>query len=67
MLCRQIRDINVSHESNISPNDESKLKMCGRSYIFTVTLLRVIEMMINFDRDLIISQEGSLGRVFQVI
>jgi len=40
--------------------------MCGKSFIYTVTLLRVIEMMIHFDRNIIIDQEGSLGRVFQV-
>jgi len=40
--------------------------MCGKSFIYTVTLLRVIEMMIHFDRNIIINQEGSLGRVFQV-
>lgn len=40
--------------------------MCGRSFILTVTLLRVVEMLIHFDRSLIIEQEGSLGRVFQV-
>lgn len=41
--------------------------MCGRSFIVTVTLLRVLEMMIRFDRKLITDQEGSLGRVFQVV
>lgn len=45
----------------------TKLKMCGKSFVYTVTLLRVIEMMVNFNRDLIMKQEGSLGRVFQVI
>jgi len=40
--------------------------MCGKSFIYTVTLLRIIEMMIHFDRNIIIDQEGSLGRVFQV-
>lgn len=41
--------------------------MCGKSFIDTVTVLRVIEMMIHFDRNnIIIDQEGSLGRVFQV-
>jgi len=41
--------------------------MCGKNFIYTVTLLRVIEMMIYFDRNIIIDQEGSLGRVFQVV
>lgn len=45
----------------------NKLKVCGKSFIMTVSLLRVIEMMISFDRNVIIDQEGSLGRVFQVI
>lgn len=45
----------------------TKLKICGKSFIYTVTSLRVIEMMIHFDPDLIIKQEESLGRVFQVI
>jgi len=51
----------------ITSEEMNKLKTCGGNFILSVTLLRIIEMMINFDRNLVIDQEGSLGRVFQVI
>eukprot|EP00102_Acyrthosiphon_pisum_P014112 XP_008183980.1 PREDICTED: E3 ubiquitin-protein ligase RNF123-like isoform X1 [Acyrthosiphon pisum] len=66
-LFQEIKDINENHTVIFSSEEVNKLKMCGKSFIYTVTLLRVIEMMIHFDRNFIIDQEGSLGRVFQLI
>ncbi|XP_060863040.1 E3 ubiquitin-protein ligase RNF123-like [Metopolophium dirhodum] len=66
-LFQEIKDINENNSLVFSSEEENKLKMCGKSFIYTVTLLRVIEMMIHFDRNIIIDQEGSLGRVFQLI
>jgi len=51
----------------LTSEEATKLKTCGLNFILSVTLLRIIEMLIYFDRNLIIDQEGSLGRVFQVI
>ncbi|XP_025196504.1 E3 ubiquitin-protein ligase RNF123-like [Melanaphis sacchari] len=65
-LFQEIKDID-ENDTFISSEEVNKLKMCGKSFIYTVTLLRVIEMMIHFDRNIIIDQEGSLGRVFQLI
>ncbi|CAH1725712.1 unnamed protein product [Aphis gossypii] len=66
-LFQEIKDINGNNSFIISSEEVNKLKSCGKSFIYTVTLLRVIEMMIHFDRNIIIDQEGSLGRVFQLI
>ncbi|XP_026823070.1 E3 ubiquitin-protein ligase RNF123-like [Rhopalosiphum maidis] len=66
-LFQEVKYINENNSFIISPEEANKLKMCGKSFIYTVTLLRVIEMMIHFDRNIIIDQEGSLGRVFQLI
>lgn len=64
-ICSQVKDMDGT--SVFTSEEINKLKVCGKSFIMTVSLLRVIEMMISFDRNVIIDQEGSLGRVFQVI
>ncbi|VVC25271.1 Concanavalin A-like lectin/glucanase domain,SPRY domain,Zinc finger, RING-type,B30.2/SPRY domain [Cinara cedri] len=64
-LFQEVKDIN--NTSSITSEEINKLKMCGKSFIMTVCLLRVIEMVIYFDSNIITDQEGSLGRVFQLI
>lgn len=65
--CFQVKNISGDLETLLTQDDLTKLKTCSRNFILTATLLRVIEMTTYFDRSLVISQEGSLGRVFQVI
>lgn len=63
---KQVKDMNENNIFSYFSEEATKLKTCNSNFVLSVTLLRVIEMIIYFDRNLIIDQEGSLGRVFQV-
>lgn len=63
---KQVKDMNEINVFSYFSEEVTKLKTCSSNFVLSVTLLRVIEMIIYFDRNLIIDQEGSLGRVFQV-
>lgn len=54
------------NESTISLEKLIKLKMCGKFFILSVISLRVIEMVISFDRAIVTDQEGLLERVCNV-
>lgn len=63
---KQVKDMDENNIFSYFSEEATKLKTCNSNFVLSVTLLRVIEMIIYFDRNLIIDQEGSLGRVFQV-
>ncbi|XP_050527648.1 E3 ubiquitin-protein ligase RNF123-like isoform X2 [Daktulosphaira vitifoliae] len=66
-LFQEVKDIEIHNETAQTAEIMSKLKMCSTCYALSVTLLRVIEMVITFDRSLVTNQEGSLERIAQVI
>lgn len=63
---KQVKDMNENNIFSYFSEEATKLKTCNSNFVLSVTLLRVIEMIIYFNQSLIIDQEGSLERVFQV-
>ncbi|XP_050423164.1 E3 ubiquitin-protein ligase RNF123-like [Adelges cooleyi] len=64
---QEIKDMDLENKTSITSDTINKLRMCSTCFALSVTLLRVIEMLVVFDRNLITDQEGSLERITQLI